>query len=167
MRCVRVSPGTAGRASPIDTPAGSGPRSVWRQPPGDFHSRGSHCLAGPVDIETYRRRLQAEVPRVPASALSAEMARGALVVDTRSVEQRTRDGVLPGAVIIDRNVLEWRLDPASEWKIPEAVDHDVRVIIVCNEGYSSSLAAMTLRTLGLHRATDLVGGYQSWLADRR
>jgi rhodanese-related sulfurtransferase len=92
------------------------------------------------------------------------MAEGALVIDTRPVEQRRRDGALPGAVVIDRNVLEWRLDPASDHRIAEIDGYDRRIIIVCNEGYSSSLAAATLQDLGLHRATDLIGGYQAWLA---
>lgn len=119
---------------------------------------------GPRDIESYREALQARLDRVQADQLAGEMDAGALVVDTRPVEQRERDGALPGAVVIDRNVLEWRLDPQSEWRIPEAVDHDVRVVIVCNEGYSSSLAAEMLQRLGLHRATDLAGGYQALLA---
>jgi len=84
---------------------------------------------------------------------------GALLVDIRPVEQRERDGELPGAVVIDRNVLEWRLDPTSDHLIPQVKSPDQRVIIVCNEGYSSSLAAATLRQLGLHAATDLVGGF--------
>jgi rhodanese-related sulfurtransferase len=103
-----------------------------------------------------------DLDRVGPAALSAEMAAGALVVDTRPVEQRRRDGELPGAVIIDRNVLEWRLDPTSPHHIPEAADADRRIIVVCNEGYSSSLAAATLRQLGLGNATDLEGGFQAW-----
>ncbi len=71
---------------------------------------------------------------------------------------------MPDAVVVDRNVLEWRLDPSSAHRLPFAVDADVRYVLVCNEGYSSSLAAATLQELGLHRATDLVGGYQAWLA---
>ena len=94
--------------------------------------------------------------------LAAEQAGGALVVDTRPLDQRTRDGDLPGAVVIDRNVLEWRLDPTSPSRLDGFDDPDRRVIIVCNEGYSSSLSADTLRRLGLPRATDLVGGYQAW-----
>lgn len=117
----------------------------------------------PTDIESYRAAVQARLDRVEAADLAGEMAAGALVVDTRPVEQRERDGTLPGAVVIDRNVLEWRLDPKSEWRIPEATDHDVRVVVVCNEGYSSSLAAEMLQRLGLHRATDLAGGYQALL----
>jgi rhodanese-related sulfurtransferase len=102
--------------------------------------------------------------RVEPAHLAAERAAGALVVDTRPVDQRDRDGDLPGAVVVDRNVLEWRLDPTSPYRIPEASDRDLRIILVCAEGYSSSLAAATLRQLGLRRATDLVGGYQAWLA---
>jgi rhodanese-related sulfurtransferase len=104
---------------------------------------------------------RARIDRVSPSELAAEQAAGALVVDTRPSEQRTRDGELPGAVCLERNVLEWRLDPASADCI-EATGYDRRIILVCNEGYSSSLAAATLRDLGLHRAADLIGGYQAW-----
>jgi len=106
---------------------------------------------------------RAELVRVEAAALHAEMAGGALVVDTRPAEQRSRDGDLPGAVVVDRNVLEWRLDPTSPHRIPEATDQGRRIIIVCDEGFSSSLAAATLRRLGLVQATDLIGGFQAWL----
>jgi len=104
--------------------------------------------------------------RVGADHLAAEQAAGALVVDVRSARHRRQDGELPGAVVIDRNTLEWRLDPASPHRIPEATGYDRRIIVVCDEGYSSSLAAATLRKLGLHRATDLVGGYRAWAAGR-
>lgn len=107
---------------------------------------------------------RAALDRVLPRDLPAEIAGGGLVVDIRPVEQRQRDGELAGAVIIDRNVLEWRLDPSSPDHIPEVADTGQRVIIVCNEGYSSSLAAATLRELGLRRATDLAGGYQAWIA---
>jgi rhodanese-related sulfurtransferase len=109
---------------------------------------------------------RARLDRVPPSELEAEIAAGALVVDTRPVEQRERDGDLPGAMVIDRNVLEWRLDPVSPTRIAEA-GYDVRIVVVCNEGYSSSLVAATLQDLGLSRATDLVGGFQAWLALHR
>jgi rhodanese-related sulfurtransferase len=89
------------------------------------------------------------------------MRSGALLVDTRPLEQRLRDGEIPGAVVIDRNVLEWRLDPSSEHCIPQA-HADQRVIVICNQGYSSSLAAATLQRLGLRGATDVVGGFQAW-----
>lgn len=101
--------------------------------------------------------------RVAPTELEGELAAGALVVDTRPVEQRRRDGELPGAVVIDRNVLEWRLDPTSPHRIPEA-RAGRKVVVVCNEGYSSSLAAHTLRQLGLVDATDLEGGFQAWAA---
>ena len=104
---------------------------------------------------------RAGLDRVDPAELAREMAAGALVVDIRPVEQRSRDGELPGALVVDRNVLEWRLDPTSPHCLPEA-DAGRRVVVVCNEGYSSSLAARSLRDLGLSRATDLVGGFQRW-----
>jgi rhodanese-related sulfurtransferase len=118
-------------------------------------------------IDALLARAPADLDRVQPADLDREMADGAVVVDTRPVEQRTRDGELPGAVVVDRNVLEWRLDPSSAHRLPLAVSSDVRYVIVCNEGYSSSLAAATLRELGLHRATDLVGGFQAWISLHR
>ncbi len=108
-------------------------------------------------------RERSGLDRVDPGDLDAEVAAGALVVDIRPAEQRDRDGGLPGSVVIDRNVLEWRLDPTSPHRLAEGVDADRRVVIVCNEGYQSSLAAAGLRRLGLRRATDLVGGYQALL----
>ncbi len=105
-----------------------------------------------------------KLDRVSVADLDAEVMAGALVVDIRPVEQREADGALPGALVIDRNVLEWRLDPASSHKVPEAGYR--RIILVCNEGYATSLAAATLRELGLD-ATDLDGGFQAWLAHNR
>ena len=99
----------------------------------------------------------------PHEALDAQ-AKGALLVDVRPVEKRHAEGRIPGALVVDRNVLEWRLDPASPNRVPEAADHDVQVVVVCSEGYQSSLAAATLQDLGLHRATDLTGGAQAWIA---
>ncbi|HEY7136559.1 MAG TPA: rhodanese-like domain-containing protein [Acidimicrobiia bacterium] len=109
---------------------------------------------------------RARLRRVEPGELDGERAAGALVVDIRSIEQRERDGELPGAIVIPRNVLEWRLDPTSEHRIPEA-GAELRVIVVCDEGYASSLAAATLQDLGVARATDLVGGYQAWRAHQR
>jgi rhodanese-related sulfurtransferase len=102
---------------------------------------------------------RAGLDRVQPGDLATEQAAGALVVDIRPREQRERDGELPGAIVVDRNVLEWRLDPTSPTRLPQA-RADRRVIVVCNEGYASSLAARSLRDLGVHRATDLVGGFQ-------
>jgi rhodanese-related sulfurtransferase len=93
------------------------------------------------------------------------MAAGALVIDLRPAEFRAAEGELPGAVVIERIHLEWRLDPTCPHRIPEA-SADRRVILVCNEGYSSSLAAATLCDLGVHHATDLDGGYRAWAAWR-
>jgi rhodanese-related sulfurtransferase len=103
-------------------------------------------------------------PRVEPADLADAVAAGALVVDTRPVEQRQRDGHLPDAIVIDRNVLEWRLDPTSPDRLPGLGGPERQIIVVCNEGYSSSLAAATLRGLGLANATDLVGGFQAWRA---
>jgi len=108
-------------------------------------------------LEDARRDLD----RVQPEDLAAEVAAGALVVDIRPSETRVPEGELPGALVVDRNVLEWRLDPSSDARLPEA-DPDRRVILVCNEGYASSLAAETLRKVGVRRATDLVGGYRAW-----
>jgi rhodanese-related sulfurtransferase len=108
-----------------------------------------------------RARLARPDPRRAAELVAA---RGAVLVDTRPGWQREQEGELPGAVVIERNHLEWRLDPASDARIPEAVDHDVMWVVVCSEGYSSSLAAASLQDLGLHNATDLAGGYQAWKA---
>ena len=99
----------------------------------------------------------------PADAAEA-MAGGALLVDIRPVGLREADGEIPGAIVIDRNVLEWRLDPSSEHRIPEVDEHKT-VILVCDEGYASSLAAATLQQLGLPKATDLAGGFQAWRRD--
>ena len=106
-----------------------------------------------------RRRIE---PRATPPQLDEITANGGLVVDIRPIEQRQRDGELPGAIVVDRNVLEWRLAPSSAWRIPEAVGPAQPIVLVCNEGYASSLAAATLRDLGLTAATDLAGGYQAW-----
>ena len=92
------------------------------------------------------------------------MERGALVVDTRTETQRAEQGELPGVVVIDRTILEWRLDPASGAAITEAAGYDLEVVVVCRQGYSSGLAAASLRAVGLHRATDMIGGVEAWLA---
>jgi len=105
-----------------------------------------------------------ELDRVEPEQLADEVANGAVLIDIRPAEQRERDGELPGAVVVDRNVLEWRLDPTSPHRLPLASDHDLRIVLVCNEGYGSSLAAKSLQDLGLGRATDLVGGFQAWRA---
>ena len=107
-----------------------------------------------------------QLARVQPEDLSRLQAEGALVVDIRPIEQRQRDGELDGALIIDRNVLEWRIAPSSPNRVVD-IDETQTVIIVCNEGYQSSLAAATLRQLGVAGATDLIGGYQGLLGTRR
>ena len=109
-------------------------------------------------LEESRRGLK----RVEPLELEAVKAAGALIIDIRPLEQRERYGELPGAVVVDRNVLEWRLDPSSPHRLPFASDPERTVVLVCHEGYSSSLAAHTLQRLGLHNATDLRGGFQAW-----
>jgi rhodanese-related sulfurtransferase len=89
---------------------------------------------------------------------------GALLIDVRSDRQRKQDGVVPGARFIPRNVLEWRCDPRSQWRDPAIARPELRLIVMCDEGYQSSLAAATLQQLGLPLATDLVGGFQAWRA---
>jgi rhodanese-related sulfurtransferase len=86
---------------------------------------------------------------------------GAVVVDIRPAAQRAAEGELDGALVVERNVLEWRFDPSSDAALPCA-DHDLQVIVLCQEGYTSSLAAAALQDLGIHRATDVIGGYAAW-----
>jgi rhodanese-related sulfurtransferase len=105
---------------------------------------------------------RAGLQRVTPAEARAATENGALLVDIRPAEQRARDGSIRGAVIIDRNVLEWRLDPASPHRIAQADDYDRPVVIICDEGYASSLAAATLQRIGLDRATDVIGGFQAW-----
>jgi rhodanese-related sulfurtransferase len=111
-------------------------------------------------VERARRRLL----RVTPEQAAAELAQGALLVDTRTESQRAVQGEILGAIVIDRTVLEWRLDPTSPSRIEQAIDHQVRVIVVCAEGYSSSLAAASLQDIGLVNATDLMGGFEAWKA---
>jgi rhodanese-related sulfurtransferase len=107
-----------------------------------------------------RARLRRLEPREAAEAV----ADGALLVDIRPQWQRATEGAIPGALLIERNHLEWRLDPTSGATIPEATDHNIAVVVICSEGYTSSLAAATLQDLGLYRATDVIGGFRAWRA---
>ncbi|MEV6195845.1 rhodanese-like domain-containing protein [Streptomyces sp. NPDC051920] len=117
----------------------------------------------PVGIDALLEQVRAGLDRVEAEEAFEAVQRGeALLVDTRYAALRERDGLIPGALVVERNELEWRLDPTGSHRAPEATSHDLRVVLFCNEGYASSLAAESLRRLGLHRATDLVGGFQAW-----
>ncbi|MFG2628865.1 rhodanese-like domain-containing protein [Streptomyces sp. NPDC048473] len=119
---------------------------------------------GPVGIDELLERVRAGFVRVGPQEAVAAAADGALLVDIRYAELRERDGLIPGALVVERNELEWRLDPQGSHRAPEAVSHDLQIVVVCNEGYASSLAVESLRQLGLHRATDLIGGFQAWRA---
>ena len=124
-------------------------------------------MTDPSAIAKLLAQARRNLDRVLVEDLADEVAGGAVLIDIRPLEQRRRDGDLPGAVVIDRNVLEWRLDPTSPDRLPIATGADVRLIIVCNEGYSSSLAAATLHELGLRSARDLVGGFEAWRSMQR
>ncbi|MFJ6635341.1 rhodanese-like domain-containing protein [Streptomyces sp. NPDC091376] len=118
-----------------------------------------------LGIDELLERVREGLDRVgPREAFEAA-ADGALLVDIRYAALRNRDGLIPGALVVERNELEWRLDPLGSHRAPEATSHDLRVVVVCNEGYASSLAAASLKQLGLHRATDLAGGFQAWRAE--
>ena len=112
-------------------------------------------------LETVRSRLS----RLEAREVPTALRRGAVLVDIRPQAQRAREGEVPAALVIERNVLEWRCDPTSDAKLPQAVDDHVEWVVLCSEGYTSSLAAASLLDLGLHRATDVAGGYQALRAD--
>ena len=109
-------------------------------------------------------RARARLDRLTPEQARARVDDGARLVDIRPGWQRRAEGVVPGALIIERNHLEWRLDPSSDARVAEASDHDREWIVLCSEGYTSSLAAAALQDLGLHRATDLDGGFRAWAA---
>jgi rhodanese-related sulfurtransferase len=118
--------------------------------------------AGSAVDRLLARARAAIAPRPGPADLAAVWARGGLVVDIRPVELRARDGDMAGALVVDRNVLEWRLDPTCPHRLPGVTGVDQVIVLVCDEGYASSLAAAGLRELGLRRATDLDGGFQAW-----
>lgn len=113
-------------------------------------------------VDALLARVRAGVRRLTPDETFAAARQGALVVDTRTDAQRKQQGELQGALVIDRTVLEWRLDPASDARIPQATRYDLQIIVVCRQGFSSSLAAASLRSLGLFRATDMIGGVEAW-----
>jgi len=117
----------------------------------------------PLTVDELLDRARRRLVRVEPAKAARELGEGALLVDIRPSEQRAQ-GEIPGAIVVDRNVLEWRLDPASKWKIPQVTGHEIRLIVICNEGYSSSLVAAELHEMGLVNATDVIGGFQAWKA---
>nr|WSW66421.1 rhodanese-like domain-containing protein [Streptomyces sp. NBC_00995] len=123
-----------------------------------------HGGDAPPGIDQLLERVRAGYERIgPQEAMTAAED-GALLVDIRYAELRARDGLIPGALVVERNELEWRLDPRGSHRAAQAVSHGLRVVVICNEGYASSLAAESLHRLGLYRATDLIGGFQAWRA---
>jgi rhodanese-related sulfurtransferase len=121
--------------------------------------------AGSRGIDEILVEARARLRRLsPREAYDAQRD-GAVLVDTRPVAQRRADGAIPGALVVERNHLEWRFDPRSDARLPVADRYDLLVVVICNEGYSSSLAAAALQDLGLYRATDLIGGMVAWRAE--
>jgi rhodanese-related sulfurtransferase len=121
-------------------------------------------VVGALTIEELLAEARRGIERLEPSAAAYAMSAGAVLVDVRSELQRERDGVVPGSVFFPRNVLEWRCDPASPARDERVCDPSVRLIVMCDEGYQSSLAAANLRRLGFERAADLAGGFQAWRA---
>jgi rhodanese-related sulfurtransferase len=115
-----------------------------------------------VTIEQLLAEARTRLERLEPLQARAACRDGGVIVDIRSDSQRQRDGVVPQALVIARNVLEWRCDPTSRWRDPAVSDPSRKIVLMCDEGYQSSLAAATLIDLGLPRATDLVGGFQAW-----
>ena len=120
--------------------------------------------AGARSIDELLGDARDRIRRLTAVEAAERMAAGALLVDTRPAAQRAREGSVPGALVVERNVLEWRFDPLGDARLPEATGYDVEIIVLCSEGYSSSLAADSLRALGLWKSADVIGGFQAWAA---
>jgi rhodanese-related sulfurtransferase len=118
----------------------------------------------PNALDRYLAAARARLVRLEPRDAYAATQRGAFLIDIRPEFQRRRDGQVPGAIIIERNQLEWRLHPDSADRIPEATSADVEWVVLCDEGYASSLAAAALQALALHHATDVVGGVRAWQA---
>jgi rhodanese-related sulfurtransferase len=118
------------------------------------------------DLDRLLARARARLIRLQPQEARDAIQAGAILVDIRPEFQRRADGEIPGAVIIERNHVEWRLHPASSGRIEEAADLDIHWIVICDEGYASSLAAATLHMIGLRQATDVVGGFQAWRSAR-
>jgi rhodanese-related sulfurtransferase len=120
--------------------------------------------AGSTGIDDILAAARARLRRLDPHETFVAVERGAVLIDIRPAAQRVAHGEIPGAIVIERNVLEWRLDPRSDARLGFATRYDLDVIITCQEGYTSSLAAASLHDLGLTRATDLIGGFAAWHA---
>jgi rhodanese-related sulfurtransferase len=121
--------------------------------------------AGARTIDQILAEARARLDRLTPAGAFAAFSRGAVLVDIRPEAQRAREGGIPGALIVERNVLEWRFDPASDARLPWVRGYDHQVIVFCSEGFTSSLAAAALQDLGLTQATDLAGGFLAWAAE--
>jgi rhodanese-related sulfurtransferase len=129
-----------------------------------FTPASSERTADVPGIDELLAQARNGLQRLGPTAAFAALADGAVLVDIRPLEQRIIEGEVPGAILIARNVLEWRLDPRSEARIPALASPDMKIIVMCSAGYASSLAAASLQQLGLAQATDLDGGFQAWQA---
>ncbi|SEO39057.1 rhodanese-like domain-containing protein [Trujillonella endophytica] len=127
-------------------------------PPGGARPPGART------VDELLAEARARITRVSPEEAAERVAAGGVLVDIRPAAQRAAEGEVPGALAVERNVLEWRFDPASDARLPQATGYDVDVIVLCSEGYTSSLAADALRSLGLERATDVIGGFSAWAA---
>jgi rhodanese-related sulfurtransferase len=126
----------------------------------------THPAAAPPGSRSIAQLLaeaRARLDRLSPLRASRAASEGAVLVDIRPAAQRAAEGEIPGALIVERNVLEWRFDPVSDARLPQA-SYDLRVVVVCSEGYTSSLAAVALQDLGVRHATDLDGGFLAWQA---
>ena len=119
---------------------------------------------GAEGIDQLLEEARSRISRVTPHEAVRRMADGAVLVDIRPQSQREAEGEVPGALVVERNHLEWRFDPQSDARLPQATGYDVDVVVLCQEGYTSSLAADALRSLGLSKASDVVGGYRAWAA---
>jgi rhodanese-related sulfurtransferase len=117
---------------------------------------------GARSIEEILAAAREQLARLTPEEAHAACAAGATLIDIRPAAQRAAAGEIPGSVVIERNHLEWRLDPASDARLPWVTGYDLRPIVICTEGYTSSLAASALKDLGFALATDVAGGYQAW-----
>jgi rhodanese-related sulfurtransferase len=117
---------------------------------------------GALSVDEMLTDARSGLRRLTAAQAHEACAAGAVLVDIRPGWQRADEGEVPGALVVERNHLEWRFDPECEARLPEATGYDLHVIVLCSEGYTSSLAAASLHTLGLHNATDVIGGFHAW-----
>jgi rhodanese-related sulfurtransferase len=149
-----------GRLVPRERGQADGLDEVWRVERQRREERG-----GRLSVEQMLSAARARLQRLSAREAHGALGKaGTILVDIRPESQRAAEGSIPGALVVERNVLEWRLDPTSSARLAVATDHDVHVILFCSEGYASSLAAAALQDLGLWRATDMVGGFKAWRA---